>query len=77
MNSSLCKLNVQIAGKSSCQIFDALAALYILLLQLQRKEQVKRASNQLQGQINPFLKWLFMEMFADLLKRLEMRSNRE
>ena len=73
MNSSLSKLNVQIAAKSSCQIFDDLAALYILLLQLYRKEQVKWASNSLKGQINPFLKWLFMEMFAGLLKRLEMR----
>ena len=37
MNSSLGKLNVQIAGKYSCQIFDDLAALYPAIATLKKR----------------------------------------
>ena len=74
MSSSLCKLNVQVVGKSSCLIFDALVAhVYPAVATLIEKGQVKWASNPVKGQINPFLKCLFMEMFSGLLKRLEIR----
>ena len=37
MNSCLWKLNVQIAGKYSCQIFDDLAALYPAIATLKKR----------------------------------------
>ena len=72
MNSSLCKLNVQIAGKSFCLIFDALiVSYYISPITAVKKENSEMSFKSSIGPSRPIFE--ITVSYVCRLKRLETR----